>query len=73
MVRMTTCAAASLAEVLCGLRATTPTRSKSLQAASTFVGEVPKVPEAMRTDFQQGLADLLRRVAAERGLRWGRV
>jgi hypothetical protein len=42
-----------------------------LQVATTFVGEMPRVPEALRTDFQQALAEQLRRVAAERGVALG--
>jgi hypothetical protein len=53
------------------LRTTTPTHSKGLQAASTFVGEMPRVPEALRTDFQQALAEQLRWVAAKRGVALG--
>ena len=54
-----------------------PARSRGLslrgglQVATTFVGEMPRVPEALRTDFQQALAEQLRRVAAERGVALG--
>ncbi len=42
-----------------------------LQVATTFVGEMPRVPEALRADSQQALAEQLRRVAAERGVALG--